>query len=382
MKESAADAPDKMIYGVVAMMLALSLLQKFPDIVGLNFYSDLVSWYHDPTLVSMNAVMARFVTYPAFLITNNPQIYVLVTGVILFAALMVSTFILFKLLGVFGLPRWRALLFALSPSFLFFGYYNIDIVGVLFIVAALYFALRENWTISAVSLGLAVATKVFPFIYVPFVWLAQRDWRQRTRYALMAFLTWLAVNLPFIVNNLSDWLLFVKVQSEWGIEDSWMIFVMPRMSPFSHYLSYFLLALGISHILRRRMALERAWFAATLIFMLSSFKFAPQYFLYILPFTVILGYTCLEPLFVADMLNALIIVTWFTPWLNAGNPLEAYSPTQWISLARELILLGVLAYLVHPTVPRWLLEPLIAGGSRQQDQESSANDRARVFSSI
>jgi uncharacterized membrane protein len=358
-------------------MFGLSLLQKFPGIVGLNFYSDLVSWYYDRPVVSMNAVMARFVTYPAFWIANSPQAYVLVTGVILLVALIGSTFFLLKILATFGLQRWRALLFVLSPSFVFFGYYNIDVIGVLFIVVALYFSLKENWTKSAVFLGLAVATKLFPFIYIPFVWLVQRNWRERIRYVVIAFLTWLAVNLPFVVRNLPDWLLFVSVQSQWGIEDSWMIFIMPRMEPLSHYLSYFLLAIGIAHLLRYRMALDRSWFAATLVFMLSSFKFPPQYFLYILPFTVILGFNSLEPLLVADMLNALIIVTWFTPWLNAGNPLEAYSPTQWVSLAREFILLGVLAYLVHPITRKWLLEPLISGA--QNSNIANAQLRTTSF---
>jgi len=315
-------------------------------------------WYYDRAAVSANAVVTRFVTYPAFWIADSPQVYVLVTGVVLFAAVMVSTFILMKLLGRLGLARWRALLFALSPSFLLFAYYNIDVVAVLFIVAALYFAMRQNWTKSGASLGLAVATKLFPFIYVPFVWSSQRNWKERIRYVLVVFLTWLAVNLPFMVSNLSDWLMMVNVQGQWGIEDSWMVFVMPRMSPLSHYLFYILLALGIAHVLRHRMSLERAWFAATLVFMLTSFKFAPQYFLYILPFTAMLGFTSLEPLLVADMLNALIIATWFTPWLNAGNPLEASSPTQLISLARELILLAVLGYVVHPNLLKWLSEPI------------------------
>jgi len=363
MKQSAPDAPDKVIYGLAAMMFALSWLQKFPDIVGLTFYSDLVSWYYDPTVVSMNAVMARFVTYPAFVIAHNAQAYVVVTGLILFPGLMVSVFVLLKFLGMFGLGHWRALLFVLSPSFLLFAYYNIDVVGAFLILAALYFAVKQKWTVSAMFLGLAVATKLFPFIYIPFVWLVQRDWKQRTKYAVVAFLTWLALNLPFMITNLSDWFLFVSVQSQWGIENSWMIFVIPRMSPISHYLSYLLLALGIIHLLRQKMPLERAWFCTTLVFMLASFKFPPQYFLYILPFTVVLGFTRLEPFILADMLNALIIVTWFTPWLNAGSPFEAYSPTQWISLARELLLAAVLVYLVHPNILKWSLQPLLAEAS-------------------
>jgi hypothetical protein len=106
------------------------------------------------------------------------------------------------------------------------------------------------------------------------------------------------------------------------------------------------------------MPLERAWFAATLIFVLTSFKFPPQYFLYMLPFVVILGFDRLEPFLIADMLNTLVIVTWFTPWLNGGNPLDASSPTQWIGLARELILFGILVYVVHPHILKWSLQPL------------------------
>jgi len=50
-------------------------------------------------------------------------------------------------------------------------------------------------------------------------------------------------------------------------------------------------------------------------FMLGTcFKFDPQYFLYILPFPAIVGFSHPEPLLLADILNALIIVTWFTPW--------------------------------------------------------------------
>jgi len=364
MKQSVPDIQEKMVYGLAAMMFAVSWLQKLPDIVGFNLYSDLMSWYVDPTVVSMNAVMARFVAYPAFLIANNAYTYAVVTGLILLMALMASVFVLLKFLGMFELGRWRALLLVLSPSFLLFAYYNIDVLGVFLILAALYCAVRQKWTVSALFLGLAVATKLFPFIYIPFVWLVQRDWKQRAKYAVVALLAWLAVNLPFMLANLPDWLLFVSVQSQWGIENSWMIFVIPRMSPISHYLSYLLLALGIIHLLRQKMPLERAWFCATLVFMLASFKFPPQYFLYILPFTVVLGFTRLEPFILADVFNALIIVTWFTPWLNAGNPLEAYSPTQWISLERQLILLGVLVYLVHPITGKWLLEPLASDSSR------------------
>ena len=349
---------DRLIVNISVTLFCISLLLKFPGIVGLAFYSDLVSWYYDTVVISMNAVMARFVAYPALAVAHDPQTYVLVTGAILLVTVALSVHILLKLLQMFGLERWRAFLFALSPSFIFFAYYNIDVVGILFILGALYFALKRKWTFSACILGFAIATKVFPFIYIPLVWLVQPGWKERVKYASVTLLVWLALNLPFIIANFSDWYLFVSVQGQWGIEDSWMIFVLPQMSPIAHYLSYLLLILGIVHVVRQKMPLERAWFAATLVFMLSSFKFPPQYFLYVLPFVVILGFNRLEPFLLADVLNVLVIVTWFTPWLNGGNPLDASSPTQWIGLARELILFAVLVYLVQPHILKWSLQPL------------------------
>jgi len=330
--------------------------------IGFAFYSDLVYWYYNPVVISMNAVMARFVTYPGFLLAGgNVGGYVLVTGTILFFALMLSVVLLLKLLRLFGLQSWRALLLAMSPSFFFFAYCNIDMVGILFILGALYFALKQKWTVSAVSLGLAVATKVFPILYVPFVWLEQDSWKQRVKYAAMVALVWSAVNLPFMFANFQDWYLFVSVQGQWGLENSWMIFVMPQLSPASHYLSYLLISLGVIHILRReKMPLERAWFAATLVFVLASFKFPPTYFLYLLPYVVILGCNSLEFL-VADILNALIIATWFTSWINGGDPLASSSPTQWISLVRQVILLGILMRVLRydpRAILREMLKPL------------------------
>jgi len=39
----------------------------------------------------------------------------------------------------------------------------------------------------------------------------------------------------------------------------------------------------------------------------------------------------------AEIFNALIIVLWFTPQLNLGNPLVASSPVQAFSAIRQLI---------------------------------------------
>jgi uncharacterized membrane protein len=322
----------------------------------------LVSWYYSPEVVSMNAVMARFVTYPGFLLAGgNVGVYVLVTGAILLFALVLSTMLLLKLLHLSGLQSWRAVLPAMSPSFLFFAYCNIDMVGILFILGALYFALKQRWTMSAGSLGLAVATKVFPILYLPFVWLEQDSWKQRVKYAAVVLLAWSAVNLPFMLVDFQDWFLFVTVQGQWGIENSWMIFVIPQLSPASHYMSYLLISLGVIHILRRgKMPLERAWFAATLLFVLASFKFPPTYFLYLLPYVVILGWNSLGFL-VADVLNALIIATWFTSWINGGNPLVSSSPTQWISLIRQILLLGFLVRILRydpRAILREMLKPL------------------------
>ena len=74
--------------------------------------------------------------------------------------------------------------------------------------------------------------------------------------------------------------------------------------------------------------------------MLTSFKFPPQYMILLLPFFAInrINYTLFMA---ANMLNVLIILWWFTPAFNLGNPLLVSSPVQWAAIARQIVLIPI-----------------------------------------
>jgi hypothetical protein len=52
--------------------------------------------------------------------------------------------------------------------------------------------------------------------------------------------------------------------------------------------------------------------------------------------------------YLAEVFNALIIVLWFTPQLNLGNPLVASSPVQAFSAIRQFIWLMLFLRVLYP----------------------------------
>ena len=89
----------------------------------------------------------------------------------LFAAAAVGmTLILLRLLGVLDQSPWWAVVVAWNPlvTLEFGGMGHQDVIGVLFILLALYALARRRPTVSALSLALAAAVKPFAFLLVPF----------------------------------------------------------------------------------------------------------------------------------------------------------------------------------------------------------------------
>ena len=66
----------------------------------------------------------------------------------------------------------------------------------------------------------------------------------------------------------------------------------------------------------------------------------------------------LPVIYAAEIMNALIIVLWFTPQFNLGNPLVASSPVQWFAAGRQLIWLGLFIQILYPNQIRKLFERL------------------------
>ncbi|MEM4649415.1 MAG: hypothetical protein QXP78_01970, partial [Candidatus Bathyarchaeia archaeon] len=90
----------------------------------------------------------------------------------------------------------------------------------------------------------------------------------------------------------------------------------------------------------------------------GNYVVTPQMALMLLPFYVLIPFLPAALIYLSEVLNALIIVLWFTPELNLGNPLVASSPVQWISAFRQIIWLTLFIYVIFREKTRFLIKKL------------------------
>jgi len=374
----------------VTVVFAFNVWEHSPAVVP-NHYTDIVSIYYRngigngalgipyvdyvfeyPALVGIVVYVAAFIArsstpdFSASLIE-----YKLIVDVVLYAFTLITVISLYRLTEQYRLePKrmWQA--FLVMPSLLMFVDYNFDMIAIALAVVALYLFIRGRHSASAISLGLGVCAKLYPGILVPAFLAALPSWRSRGKYALTATAAVAALNLPFMLMNFQTWSGTWSFLAEWGIENSWLIFVFGQMDPVAHYVGLAVLLYimykvmvethnrGISseeRLLTRCFLLSLGW-------LLGSYIVTPQMALILLPFYVLIPSVPLLAAYAADTLNALIMVFWFAEMGAGRNPTAMDNPIQWIALARQIIWLGLLVQGLYPSkLGRWvkgLLSPL------------------------
>jgi uncharacterized membrane protein len=123
----------------------------------------------------------------------------------------VTAFLLFRLAGR------RAMYFAVAPTLLIYGFMNWDLIAVAFATAGTYAFVRKKDVASGILLGLGTAAKLFPaLLVVPFV--AERFRRKDPdggiRLAAAAAISWLAVDLPFMLFRFHAWSEFFRFNAQ------------------------------------------------------------------------------------------------------------------------------------------------------------------------
>jgi uncharacterized membrane protein len=256
---------------------------------------------------------------------------------------------------------WKC--FLVMPSYLMFVTYNWDIVAIFFSTLALHYFLKGEKGKADLSVGLGIAAKLFPAMLVPVFMVEEKTWPQRLKRLAAPLLVFLALNTPFILANFNRWFDTWRYHAQWGIEDSWLIFFFNQMDPNAHYAALAVLlylvykgladsgkrsyASGEERIITRVFLMYAAW-------LFGNYVVTPQMALILLPLFVLLPSIPLPAIYAAEVFNALIIVLWFTPELNLGNPLIASSPVQWFSAIRQVIWLTLFIYMLYPDkVRRW-----------------------------
>ena len=250
---------------------------------------------------------------------------------------------------------WKC--FLIVPSFVMFVAYNWDIIAIFFSTLAIYFFLKRERYKADVSIGLGVAAKLYPCMLIPVFMLEERSWRERLKRLVIPGAVFFLLNSPFLTLNFPQWFETITYHAGWGLEDSWLIFFFDQMDPNAHYVALaillYLVYKGLLESTKRAFPsaegriITRA-FLMNIAWLFGNYVVTPQMALILLPFFVLTPSIPLIVIFAAEIFNALIIVLWFTPQFNFGNPLIAASPVQWFAAARQFIWLGIFIYLIYP----------------------------------
>jgi Glycosyltransferase family 87 len=277
---------------------------------------------------------------------GNLYAYTAIVFVVLGACFVLSAHFLYNFLNYLKLDHNLQWLFTIFvPSVVIFGAYNFDIIQTFFVILALYFFIAQNRPfLSAAALGMAIGTKLFPIVLVPFF---LQDLRKKkrvkaaARYAVISLGIPTSMNLPFAILNFSNWISGYTFLEHWGLEDTFLVWLFPSPSSWStaEIVSGGLVLLSVALIfvyLRDRPLLVRC-FLAIGSYILFAYISAPQMNLDLLPFFALVPLVPLPLFYVFDGATGLFIALWDT-FPDPRFP----GVVQGISLIRQIALACIL----------------------------------------
>jgi uncharacterized membrane protein len=191
-----------------------------------------------------------------------------------------------------------------------YGVYNFDVFNALLIVLSLQFLVEKKKDLSAIFLGLAIATKLVAVVLIPVFIFEASGWNRRARYLILCALATAIPFLPVLFANPGFLKQFLSYYQGWGLEDAWYIWIFGN--PFSGAAKLFGMALLVVLLLRvytLKVPLVTRTFLALAAYFLASYIYAPQFNVALIPLVVVLVLNS-PALFSWEVFNALIIITW------------------------------------------------------------------------
>ncbi|MEU8118979.1 glycosyltransferase 87 family protein [Spirillospora sp. NPDC049024] len=196
------------------------------------------------------------------------------------------------------------LMVALSPALLLTAYINWDLLAVALSALALAAWSARRPALAGALLGLAIAAKFYPLLFLgPLVLLCVRagQWRAMGRMLAGTAAGWLAVNLPVMLFAWDGWKEFYTFSQKRGIDWGSIFFVLQdhgldKPASDTDLLNligtgtFLVLAAGIAVLALaapRRPRLPQLMFLVLVAFMLPNKVWSPQYVLWLLPLAVL-----------------------------------------------------------------------------------------------
>jgi uncharacterized membrane protein len=243
------------------------------------------------------ALLARHV--PGDANNQGRWFYVFTTWFLLaFAAITVVA-----LIGISGPRPWDAAMFAVAPGLMLNGTINWDLIAVGLAAVALLAWARRKPMLAGAFIGLGTAAKLYPaLLLVALVLLCWRagKMRQWAECMIGAAGAWLAVNLPFMIENWHSWIYFYtfnqKRGADWG--SLWLFLEYSPLhlnftasqinTAFAVLLALSCVGIGlITWLARNRPRVAQIAFLAASAFILFNKVYSPQYVLWLIPLAVL-----------------------------------------------------------------------------------------------
>ncbi|MEM4486872.1 MAG: hypothetical protein QW116_06555 [Zestosphaera sp.] len=349
---------------------------EYPPLVGFLWYV---------TTCTSFTIANGFATTTSDFFSLASSINYVMQASILAGSAVLTLHTLRKLASYGGRSAGRALLFLVLPSTILYMTYNWDLIASCLAAAALYAFLRGKRTTSGMLLGLSVSSKLLTGgLLIPLTSHLLREARGGSSGVkqLHAFLAAFAVGglTPFMaVYFLSrEGLMgFITHHASWYCENCVYALVVPDIFSPVHRCMYAvlgptLLALVAFLSYRRPRDMFKQAFTSVGGVVVLNYVFTPQMILMVTPFALMaLDGLLLHAYVAADVVNSLLIVAFFedatlrsiisgfTPINTDFNPWTIDSPTQWLAMVRNALLLAsIVLTLIRAARP----EPRLSGG--------------------
>jgi uncharacterized membrane protein len=215
--------------GILALMQNPNgLMSDIGNFYTFHFLDGQNQWPYKVKVLTGYAKIQHPVEYPAltglimwlisFLVTPNPNVYseyyqiTALFQIVLFAS---SAYLILKIVG-----KKYGFYFILAPAVLYSLNRNWDIWAIAAMLLSIYLFEKKRFQLSAFMLAVSIATKFFPIVLmlpIMIIFLRNKQISIFLKYSLTTLVSWLIINLPFILINFDGWAYFYKFSAERGL---------------------------------------------------------------------------------------------------------------------------------------------------------------------
>jgi hypothetical protein len=261
--------------------------------------------YHDPTLYWINPwrypPLFLVLTVPAQIIyayAKSEIVFLYITKTPLVVADLITTFFLYKtaliLSGDVKEARKLAMLYAFNPiTILVSAIWGInDPISVMFTVVALYFFIRRTSTkevaTSAIFLGWGIAFKFYPIFILPAFLAKLKRLKEVIIFAIFASLPLTVSSIPFLMWDPQSYINMLLMHNLGDVYPLSMTLYLQKSQLAQTALFLFTMTLFVIAYLKKTFITVNITVCFFALYLLFGGLFPTNYFLWIVPFTILL----------------------------------------------------------------------------------------------